>query len=202
MKAGRFVELVLRKLSALSVGESASPEDYADAKELIDSCMDSMRADGLLWWAVKVDDVAFTGATAARPADCAVCVYASWNGKPVRLIERVEYERIEDKTQAGDPEMVLDDLTDLTLWPVPSSGNLRLTYQLEIIPSTQGQEMDMPRALVMPMIDYAAFSIMAFFAPPMEVQNKIKEDGARAFLQIRSLTRQTAETGPVETEYF
>lgn len=202
MKAGRFVELVLRKLSALSAGESASPEDYSDAKELIDASMDAMRADGLLWWAVKVDNVAFTGATAARPADCAVCVQATWNGRPVRLIERVEYERIEDKTQAGDPEMVLDDLTNLTLWPVPSSGNLRLTYQREILSVTQGQEMDMPGALTRPMIDYMAYDLAAFFTPPVEVQRRIEADGARAFLQIRSLSKQASEPGPVEAEYF
>ena len=202
MKAGRFVELVLRKLSALSAGESASPEDYADTKELIDSCMDSMRANGVLWWATKVDDVAFTGATATRPADCAVCVYASWNGRPVRLIERLEYERLQDKTQAGNPEYLLDDLTDLTLWPVPGSGNLRLTYQRQIIPANQGAEMDMPREMVRPFIDYLAHDLSAFFTPPVEVQAKVREDGVKGFLQILSLNKQSAEPGPVEAEYF
>ena len=202
MKAGRFVELILRKLGALSVGESAPPEDYADAKELIDANMDSMHANGVLWWATKVDDVAFTGATAARPADCAVCVYASWNGKPVRLIERVEYERLQDKTQAGDPRYVMDDRTSLTLWPVPSTGNLRLTYQRQIIPATQGQDMDAPRELIRPLIDYLAYDLSAFFPAPVEVQAKVKEDGMRAFLQLRSLSAQTAEPDSVEAEYF
>lgn len=202
MKAGRFVELILRKVGALSVGESVSADDYVDTKELIDGSMDAMRADGLLWWAVKVDEVAFTGATAARPADCAVCVYASWNGKPVRLIERLEYERIQDKTQAGDPEYLLDDLTDLTLWPVPGSGNLRLTYQREIVPAAQGDEFDAPRALIRPLIDYMAYDISAFFTPSQEVQARVDRDGQRAFLQIRSLNKQTAEPGPTEAEYF
>lgn len=202
MKSGRFVELVLRKVGALSSGESASPEDYVDTKELIDGSMDAMRADGLLWWAVKVDDVAFTGATAARPTDCAVCVYASWNGKPVRLIERLEYERIQDKTQAGDPTFLLDDLSELTVWPVPGSGSLRLTYQREIVPADQGDEFDAPRALIRPLIDYMAYDISSFFSPPAEVMAKVEKDGGRAFLAIRSLNKQAAEPGTTEAEYF
>lgn len=202
MKSGRFVELVLRKVGALSSGEGASPEDYVDTKELIDGSMDAMRADGLLWWAVKVDDVAFTGATAVRPADCAVCVYASWNGKPVRLIERLEYERIQDKTQAGDPTFLLDDLSELTLWPVPGSGSLRLTYQREIVPADQGDEFDAPRALIRPLIDYMAYDISSFFSPPAEVMTKVEKDGGRAFLTIRSLNKQAAEPGTTEAECF
>ena len=202
MKCGRFVELVLRKVGALSAGESAEAEDYEDTKELIDGSMEAMRADGLLWWLVKVSDVAFTGATALRPTDCAVCVYASWNGQPVRLIERLEYERIQDKTETGDPQFVMDDGTNLMLWPVPGTGNLRLTYQREFLPGTQGSDFDAPSALIRPLIDYMAYDISAFFTPPVEVQAKVEKDGMRAFLMIRSLNKQTAEPGPVEAEYF
>lgn len=202
MKAARFVELVLRKVWALSSGESASAEDYADTKELIDASMDSMRANGVLWWAVKVEDVAFSGPTAPRPADCAACVYAFWGGKRVRLIERLEYERIQDKTQAGDPQVLLDDLSTLSVWPVPSAGDLRLTYQREIIPAQQSGDMDVPRAIIRPLIDYMANDISSFFTPPADVQVKIKEDGVRAFLQIRSLAEQDSEPAPVEAEYF
>ena len=202
MKCGRFVELVLRKVGALSAGESAEAEDYEDTKELIDGSMEAMRADGLLWWLVKVSDVAVTGATALRPTDCAVCVYASWNGQPVRLIERLEYERIQDKTETGDPQFVMDDGTNLMLWPVPGTGNLRLTYQREFLPSTQGSDFDAPSALIRPLIDYMAYDISAFFTPPVEVQAKVEKDGMRAFLMIRSLNKQTAEPGPVEAEYF
>lgn len=202
MKAGRFVELVLRKVGAIGVGESASAEDVGDAIDLIDGSMDALRADGLLWWAVKVDDVPLTGATGTKPTDCAVCVYASWNGRPVRLIERLEYERIQDKTQAGDPECLLDEGLTLTVWPVPSSGDIRLTYQREIIPADPSDEFDAPRALVRPFIDYMAYEISSFFTPPQEVQARVDRDGQRAFLQIRSLSRQTAEAGPVEAEYF
>lgn len=202
MKNSAFITLVLRKLGNVGADEAVSPEDYSDAKALIDGSMDAMRANGLLWWAVKVVDVPFTSATGVRPVDCAVCVYASWNGEPVRLIERLEYERIQDKTEAGDPIYLLDDGTDLTVWRVPGSGNLRLTYMREILAGGAGDEFDCPRALVRPFIDYMAFDLRGFYPPSQERAPYIEADAMRAALAIRSLSRETAEPGPVEAEYF
>lgn len=202
MNTGEFITLILRKLGTVGAGESASAEDYADAKAVIDTSMQSMHADGLLWWAVKTANVAFTGSTGTRPTDCAVCVYATWNGVTVRLIERLEYERIQDKTETGDPEYLLDDGATLTVWPVPSSGNIRLTYQREILPTAQGAAFDAPDYLIRPLIDYLAADISGFFPPSQENAARINSDGAMAILRIRSLSRQTAEQAPVQTEYF
>ena len=202
MTNAKFVEMVLRKLSALSAGESASAEDYEDTKELIDASLLSMHADGVLWWAVTVDDVAFTSDTATRPADYAKGIYASWAGRPVRFCERLEYERKEDKTQTGDPEMVLDDGTSLILWPVPSAGNLRLTYLHKIVGTNQGDDVPVPDEIVRPLIDMMAYEIAPWFDTPATIGQRLAQDAQRAMLQIHSLSRETAEQAPTPAEYF
>lgn len=202
MTGAKFVELVLRKLGALSAGESVSAEDYADTKALIDASMKAMHIDGLLWWAVKIEDVAFTGSLASKPADCAVCVYASWNGRPVRFAERVEYERIQDKTESGTPEIVVDDGANLILYPVPDSGSLRLAYQRELLSVSPGLPMDVPPRLVRSLIDYMAYEIEPWFEVSQSKQARIVSDGQRAYLTLRKGSAQTAEPGPTEVEYF
>lgn len=202
MTNAKFVELVLRKLGALSAGESASAEDYQDTKDLFDASLLSMHADGVLWWAVTVDDVAFTSDTATRPADYAKGIYASWAGRPVRFCERLEYERKEDKTETGDPEMLLDDGTNLILWPVPSAGNLRLTYLRKIVGTNQGDDVPVPDEIIRPLIDLIAYEIEPWFEVPAQKLQRIVQDAPRAVLQIRSLSRETAEQAPTQAEYF
>lgn len=202
MNSAKFVELVLRKLGALAAGESVSAEDYSDTKALIDASLKALQIDGLLWWAVKVVDVPFTGSTAPRPTDCVACVYASWNGKPVRFAERVEYERMQDKTETGTPEIVVDDGENLILYPVPDSGNLRLTYQRELLSVSPGASVDVPERLVRSLIDYMAYEIEPWFEVSQAKQARIVSDGQRAFLTLRKGSAQTAEPGPTEVEYF
>lgn len=202
MNSAKFVELVLRKLGALAAGESVFSEDYADAKALIDASMKALHLDGLLWWAVKVADVPFVGSTALRPTDCVACVYASWNGKPVRLAERIEYERMQDKAETGDPEIVVDDGENLILYPVPDSGNLRLTYQRDLLSTVPGNPIDVPEPMVRPLIDYMAYDIEPWFEVSQAKQARIVADGQRAFKTLRSASAQTAEPAPAQTEYF
>lgn len=202
MNSAKFVELVLRKLGALAAGESVSAEDYSDTKALIDASLKALHIDGLLWWAVKVADVPFTGSTAPRPTDCVACVYASWNGKQVRFAERVEYERMQDKTETGTPEIVVDDGENLILYPVPDSGDLRLTYQRELLSVSPGAPMDVPERLVRSLIDYMAYEIEPWFEVSQSKQARIVSDGQRAFLTLRKGSAQTAEPGPTEAEYF
>lgn len=202
MTSAKFVEMVLRKLGTLAAGESASAEDYSDTKTMIDASLLSMHSDGIPWWATIVDDVAFTSDTAALPTDYARGIYASWEGKPVRFCERLEYERIEDKTETGQPQMVLDDGANLILWPVPSAGNLRLTYLTKILGTNQGDPMPVPDEIIRPLIDVMAYEIEPWFdVPPLKLQ-RITQDYPRALLQIRSLSRQTVETAPVQAEYL
>ena len=202
MNSAKFVELVLRKLGALAAGESVSAEDYADAKALIDASMKALHLDGLLWWAVKLADVPFVGSTALRPTDCVACVYASWNGKPVRLAERIEYERMQDKAETGDPEIVVDDGENLILYPVPDSGNLRLTYQRDLLSTVPGNPIDVPEPMVRSLIDYMAYEIEPWFEVSQSKQARIVSDGQRAYLTLRKGSAQTAEPGPTEVEYF
>jgi hypothetical protein len=202
MTAAKFIELVLRKLGVIGMGESGAPEEIAEAKTLIDAAMKSLHVDGLLWWAVKVDDVTFASATAARPVDCLECVYASWNGVPVRLAERLEYERIEEKSRTGNPEIVIDDGANLTLWPVPGAGDLRLTYQRDLLNLVAGNDIDMPERLVFPLINYMAYQLAPWYDPPQEKAQRITVDGQAAFLTLRRGSVQTAEQPPTTAEYF
>lgn len=201
LKTGEFVNLVLRKLGAVSAGESASPEDYADAKRLIDASLKSMHSDGLMWWAVKVANVTFSSATAERPSDCVACVHASWLSYPVRRIDRIEYERIQDKSETGRPEVVLDDGANLTIWPV-GSGDLRLTYLRDVLSTSQGAEMDVPNDVLRPLIDYMAWQIEPWFDVPAQKLARIVSDGQASRLTLRALANVGVDSAPVQAEYF
>jgi hypothetical protein len=201
LKTGEFVSLVLKKLGALGAGESASPEDYADAKRLIDATLKSMHADGLLWWGVKTADVAFTSSSTPRPSDCSECVHASWNSYPMRVIQRTEYERIQNKQEAGRPEVLFDDGENLHIWPV-GEGSVRLTYQRELLSTSQGAEMDMPSSVLMPMLDFMAYRIEQWFDVPPQKLARIVQDGQRARLDIQALANGRTEEAPVQVDYY
>lgn len=201
MKTGKFVELVLKKLGAVGAGQPMAAEDYADAKDLIDATLLSLHTDGVMWWAVKVANVAFTGATATRPADCVACVHATWNGDLVRRVDRIEYERTQDKSQAGTPELVFDDGTNLTIWPV-GTGNLRLTYLREILSTAQGVDMDVPEDVVRPLIDLMALEVEPWFDVPASKQGRIVSDGQAARVKLRALANVGVDHAPAQAEYL
>lgn len=201
LKTGDFVNLVLRKLGALSAGESASPEDYADAKQLIDSSLKSMHADGLMWWAVKTDNVSFSSSFASRPSDCVACVHASWNGYPVDRVDRITYERIQDKQESGRPSVVFDDGVNLNIWPV-GTGDLRLTYLREVISTSQNAEMDVPKEILRPLIDYMAWQIEPWFDVPAQKAQRIVADGMASRITLLALSNVGVDHQPTQAEYF
>lgn len=201
LKTGDFVNLVLRKLGALSAGESASPEDYADAKQLIDASLKSMHADGLMWWAVKTDNVSFTSSFASRPSDCVACVHASWNGYPVDRVDRIAYERIQDKQESGRPGVVFDDGVNLNIWPV-GTGDLHLTYLREVMSTSQNAELDVPTEILRPLIDYMAWQIEPWFDVPAQKAQRIVADGMASRITLLALSNVGVDHQPTQAEYF
>lgn len=214
---GDFVTRVLQKTGVLGASETASAADFDLAADVVDGSLKALHADGLLWWAVTTENVAWAAeeATQAVPTGCVDVLFAYWlygTHEPVRVVERAEYEAIPDKDLTGQPEVLFNDNGTLTLWPVPTAsvgeladglvsgiGTLRLTYQSEIADTDQSAVLDVPKACVKPLIDLMAYEIGPYFGIDTP---RLEKDAARATETLRKLRRQIAEPGPVEVDYF
>ncbi len=205
LSVSKFVARVLQKCNVIGASETASAADYSLARDVIDGALKAMHADGLLWWAIKTEPLAFTGASLARPADCVECLFAYWfdgGDRKVRVIERTEYEAIPHKADTGAPDVVFDDNGTLYLHPVPSSGVLRLTYQREILDTEDGAPLDVPKKLLHPLIDYLAHETAPYFGITGKDAQRLAMDYERARVQLARLNAQSAEPGVVATDYF
>lgn len=197
-----FAARVLQKCGVLAAGETASADDLALAADVIDGALKALHADGLLWWAVTTSEIAWSGASDGSILDSAEILFAYWldgTYRPVRVVERQEWEAIEDKTQTGTPELLFDDGGTLRVWPAPTSGTMRVTYQREISDTGMGSNLDMPKKLVKPMVDLMAYEIAPYFGV---VNPRLDADAQRATLTLRKLSRQSAQPGVVEAEYY
>lgn len=197
-----FAARVLQKCGVLAAGETASADDLALAADVIDGALKALHADGLLWWAVTTSEIAWSGASDASITDSAEILFAYWLAgtyRSVRVVERQEWEAIEDKTQTGTPELLFDDGGTLRVWPAPTSGTMRVTYQREIADTELASNLDMPKKLVKPMVDLMAYEIAPYFGV---VNPRLDADAQRATLTLRKLSRQSAQPGVVEAEYY
>lgn len=202
-----FVSRVLQKCGVLDPGETADAADSTLVMDTINGTLKALHADGLLWWAVSTEPVAFVAGQADKlvPLNFAEAVFAYWVGAAgrVRLIERGEYEAIFDKTQGGTPELLFVDDGLLRLWPIPSAeGVLRLTYQREIADAEGVQPLAIPPSLVKPMVDLVAAEVLPYFGVPAAISARLERDAARATMTLRRLSAQTAEPAPVQAEYL
>lgn len=199
----KFTERVLQKLGVLGIDEAPSAEDRQLAEDVINGSLKALHADGLVWWAVNSTATAWVGgATQAAPTGYVSLLEAYWlNGDyiPLRVLERGEYEALPDKTSTGVPEFIFDNHGTLTVWPVPGSGTVRLTYLRELADGDSNVSLDIPKALVKPMVDWMAYELAPWFG----VNNhRIDADAVRAQEALRRLRPQVAQFGPVQAEYF
>jgi hypothetical protein len=203
LKVSDFIARVLQKCSVIASGETASSADFDLARDVIDGSLKSMHANGLMWWAVSTEQLTFSGDSLARPDDCVECLLAYWVGAgKVRVVERTEYEAAIAKVETGTPELLFDDNGTLRLWPAPTSGDLRLTYQREIMDSDIGAPLDIPKKIILPLIDLMAYELVPYFGVSGELAARIERDAGRASASIMKLNRQSAEPGVVEATYY
>lgn len=207
MPLASFVSRVLQKCGVLDSGETATAADTALILDITNGTIKGLHADGLLWWAVRTEPIAFVSGQADElvPLDFAEAVFAYWVGAAgkVRLIERGEYEAIFDKTQGGNPELLFVDDGLLRLWPIPSAdGVLRLTYQREIADAEGVQPLAIPRPMVKPVVDLVAAEAVPYFGVPAAISARLERDAARATMALRRLSAQTAEPATVQAEYL
>jgi hypothetical protein len=201
-----FVNRVLQKCGVLAAGETATAEDASLVMDVTDGTFKALHADGLLWWSVRTELIAFSAGSDAElaPTDFAEAAFSYWTGAAgrVRLIERGEFEAIVDKGQVGAPELLFIDAGWLRVWPVPAAdGVLRLTYQRALLGS-ESVELDLPTALVKPMIDLIAAEVLPYFGVAPAVAARLERDAARATMTLRKLSTQRAESAPVQAEYL
>ena len=202
-----FVSRVLQKCGVLDPTETASAADTQIVLDTTNGALKALHADGLLWWAVSTQPIAFEAGEAEvlAPLDFAEAVFAYWTGRAgkVRLLERSEYEAIFDKTETGAPEVLFVDDGLLRVWPVQAAGGvLRLTYQREIVDAEGVQPLDIPRALVKPIIDLIAAEVLPYFGVPAATAARLERDATRATMTLRKLSAQKAEPAPVQAEYL
>jgi len=142
-----IIKRALRLVGALAQGETPTTDQVTEAAVALNGLVKAWQADGMPLWAIKEVTVPFVLDTSSyslsspRPLK----VLQAWNRNtasdvdiPMRIVTKDEYNRLGNKTSAGNPIQVFYDPSlgtgVLHVFPVPTSNEvsnneLHLVYQ-------------------------------------------------------------------------
>lgn len=204
-------DLVLRKLGVLAVGEAASPDDMDVVYEALDLRLKEMHRLGTLWWNVSnaTTDVAVTAgvATAAVPASMlypvTLALRVNGDDQPIEIIGHREFQEIENKTDAGEPERVIVEGSNFRFWPVPSiSRTVKLTYEQIIADTEADAAPDIPVGAMRSLVILVASDLLDEFSVPEPFASRIERKVPEALRTIKAIGAQRVDSVLVTPDYF
>ena len=210
----QLVEIVLRKLGALGVGETASPEDVAVVREAIDLRLKELHALGALWFQVTgaATDLALTANVAAKslaavtdflyPISCSIRI--GTDDYPLDIISHREYQAIQNKSESGDPEKVFFAPSGTAyFWPVQTSAlTAKLTYQAIAADTEAASPPDVPVSMMRALAVIVASDLTGDFDIAESKAAKLERQAVEAMKTIRMLNTERVSTTTVEIESF
>lgn len=146
--AADLINAFLRKLRVIDIDSTADATQLANGLAALNMVVDAWNAEKIsLFQEGELTALTLTGATSytigsggdlnvTRPDRILSAYYrlSSQDYPPLRIVNKVEWDRLPNKTEAGVPELLWYDMAYgstargvLHLWPNPSSGSLILT---------------------------------------------------------------------------
>jgi hypothetical protein len=208
-------DLVLGKLGVKDSQNSASAADLALVYEAMDLRLKEMHRLGMFWRNVSEVTVPITTtggtATAAGPSDVLYPIGLWYQGSNfqdhITIVNPSTYADIENKTEAGLPEVALwkADGT-FVFWPVSSSAiTVNLLYQKVADDTLASTAPDVEVSMIRWLKDILAYDLGDQFSVPEQKMVRFERESKEAEKNIRALQpQQRVELLPVvvDGEYF
>lgn len=209
----QLVAKVLRKLGAIGIDQTPSPEDSAVVREAMDMRLKELHALGVLWFNVAPAATNVTMAAGTATASLSAVtdflfpvsfrVRIGAEDKPVDIISHAEYQAIPDKTESGEPEKVLIAGGVCYFWPVPSAAYTgKLTYQAISEDTTATGAPDLPVSMQNAFTDLIAGDLVEEFSVPEPKATRILAFAKQAERTIRTLNGQRVDNAVVQIQSF
>jgi hypothetical protein len=204
-------DLVVRKLSVLGAGETVSAEDAAIVYEAIDLRLKELHGRNLLWFKVAgaLSDVALTAGVATASAAGDVLYPVSFavrvNGEdvPVQIVDHRTFEAIPNKTDTGQPEMVLFSGGTYRFWPVPDMAYTgKFSYQQAAVDTVAATAVDMQTAMLRSLRVLVAYDLADDFGLGEQKIMRLKLEADDAMKMILALNAQRTDAVQITPEYF
>jgi hypothetical protein len=210
----QMVEIVLRKLGALGIGETVSPEDKAVVREAIDLRLKELHGLGVLWYNVAgaTTDLVLTGGVATKSLSAitdflfpvTVKLRVGTEDREVDIISHREYHDIDNKADAGEPEKVFFAPGGTAyFWPVPQTGyTAKMTYQAIAEDTTSTGVPDIPASMMRALSAVVAWDLLEEFEVVGAKAASLTQQGKDAEKTIRTLNTERVDITPVEMTSF
>ena len=190
-------DMVLRKVRALAIGQTANADDEAIVFEAIDLRLKEMHRLGTFWRKVTPQPVSFTlsagAATATAASDYLFPIRMTARNvsmdDPVDIIGPRSYAEIMDKTTTGVPQKALHTGSGVfVFWPIPTSNTtIKLTYEKIADDTAANTAPDVDVAMLRWLKDIIAYDIADDFSIPEARIVRMMQESRFAELQIRKL---------------
>lgn len=206
-----FASSVLRKLGAIAAGETASADDVSVVNEALDLRLKEFHARNLLWFKVAgalsdltiVADTATVSAASDVLYPISVAIRVNGEDQPVEIVGHRQFQAIPNKTETGQPEMVLFAGGAFRFWPVPDANYTgKLTYQQIAADSAAATAPDMQVPMMRSLKNLVAYDLANDFGVPDNVFGRLKAQADAAERMILAINQERVDTGPVKAEYF
>lgn len=206
-----FVNSVLRKIGAIGAGQTASEEDVSVVNEALDLRLKEFHARNLLWFKVAgaQSDLVIVSGTATVSAESdvlypiSVAIRVNGEDEPVQVVGHRQFQTIPNKTDAGQPEMVLFSGGVFRFWPVPDANYTgKLTYQQIAADSAGATAPDIQVPMMRSLKNLVAYDLADDFAVPDNLFARLKTQADAAEKMILAINQERVDSAPVTPEYF
>lgn len=202
----------LRIIGAVAQGETPTTAQYSEGSEALNMLCKAWMADGMPLWVTREYTMPLTASTASyTPSLKMMKVIQAYNHNtttnvdiPMRIITRDEYNRLGNKTSAGNPIqlMHIPNRTDSTIKVYPVPGTTEQTYN-QIIITYQKQYDDLDTSTDEPEFPSEWFDALKFgLAHRLAPEYGMEINDRRQLQQEALLLKQEALNNGLENGSF
>ena len=206
----QLAALILGKLGVLEADGTAKPDDATLVYEAIDLRLKEMHRLGIFWRKVTTLPVNFTitanvasAATGVTDGLFPLSLYVSINSvdTPVRIIDPIEYAKIPEKTQSGDPVVALRDGANFIFWPVSTADlTAKLVYERIADDTAESSAPDVEVSMLLSLKNLVAYDLADHFGLNDGKIARFAQEAMMAEKNIRYLSATRIDYAPVSVD--
>jgi hypothetical protein len=204
-------DMVLRKLNALGIDETANAEDAVLVYEAMDIRLKELHSLNLLWFEVAsaLSDVTITSGSATTNAGSDVLYPVSMSVRvgsedfPLEIVDHRTFQAIPNKTETGQPEKMLFSGGVYRFWPVPDANYTgKLTYQQMAADTAAAAAPNVPVAMMRSLVTLIVYDLADDYGLSEQAISRLAAQSEGAMRTIRALNAQRVDNKTVEVSYF
>ena len=206
----QIATMVLAKLGIGARGQTQLSADTDLVYEAMDMRLKEMHRLGIFWRKVETVPLTFSVGSGIISASATIDILFpisltftnGSNDDPMEIISPLQYAKIEDKSQTGNPQRaVWDRSAKFTLWPIPvADGTMKLLYEKVADDTSAGAVIDIDVSMLRWMRDILCYDCGDYFRKDDNLMMRYKAEAEIAEKNIRKLNNVQVDYAPVAVD--